>query len=59
MYSPATPFLTLDEYRLILEVLTANANSENSAARRKIAGYLEARDRWTEDARNRRLANPY
>lgn len=59
MYSPAAPNLTVDEYRLILEVLTANANSENSEARRKIAGYLEARDRWTEDARKRHLRTPY
>ena len=59
MYSPATPRLTPDDYRQILDVLTANANSENAHIRREIAGYLEARDTWTQDARNRRLPNPY
>lgn len=59
MASPAAPNLTPDQYRVIFDVLTLNPTAENRPIREEIAAYMDARKAWTDDARRRKLANPY
>lgn len=59
MASPATPILTAEQYRDILETLTRNPTAANAATRTEIQAFLSSRDAWTADAERRNTRTPY
>jgi hypothetical protein len=59
MASPATPILTADQYRDILDTLDRNPTAANEATRTEIREYLSSRDAWTADAERRNTRTPY
>lgn len=59
MASPAGPNLTLEDYVIILALLTLNPTADNAPIREKIAAFISARDAWSADARRRNINNPW